>query len=55
MLTGQNIRFVGKDFPGFVRGQRYMIFMAYQNELEILVKYNGTEVTVFEYLTETIE
>ena len=55
MLPGQHIRYVGKDFPGFIKGQRYMVFVSYQDKLEIRVKYNGTEVTVFEYLTEIIE
>ncbi|MBC8052634.1 MAG: hypothetical protein H7Y13_06180 [Sphingobacteriaceae bacterium] len=54
LTAGQDIRFIGKGFPGFVKGQRYMVFLSYQNNLEILAKYNNTEVTVFEYLTETI-
>lgn len=54
MLAGENIRYVGKAFPGFVPGQRYMTFLSYKGNLEILVRYNDTEIIVFEYLTETI-
>ena len=55
LVLGQNLRYVGKAFPGFVNGQRYMTFLSYQTNLEILVKYNGSEITIFEYLTETVE
>lgn len=55
MLAGQHIRHVGKGFPGFIKGQRYMVFVSYQDNLQIKAMYNGTEITVFEYLTETIE
>ena len=55
MIAGQSIRFVGKEFPGFIRGQRYMVFLSYVNNLEIKANYNGAEVTVFEYLTETVD
>jgi hypothetical protein len=55
LVAGQNLRYVGKAFPGFVTGQRYMTFLSYHTNLEIVVKYNDTEITIFEYLTETIE
>ncbi len=54
MFCGQNIRYVGKSFPGFIRNQPYMTFLAYQNGPEIRATYNGTEVTVSEDLTELI-
>ncbi len=54
LLAGENIRYVGKPFPGFINGQRYMTFLSYKSNLEIIVKYNGSEIIVFEYLTEPI-
>lgn len=54
MLPGQNIRYLGKGFPGFIQGQPYMSFLAYQDELQISAVYNGIEVKVPEIHTEVI-
>lgn len=38
--AGQNLRYTGKGFPGFVKGLPYMRFMKHHNSSQYLVNYN---------------
>jgi len=38
LSPGQNIRYVGKGFPGFIKGLPYMTFVSYHNSSHCLVK-----------------
>lgn len=48
-LPGQNLRYCGKGFAGFIKGQPYMVFIAYYREHDALVGYNGANVIVNRY------
>ncbi len=49
LAPGQNIRYSGRDFPGYVRGQPYMVFIGYQNHRQARVNYNGKTTIVSRY------
>jgi hypothetical protein len=51
LVAGQNLRYVGKGFPGYIKGQPYMVFVAYHSVHEVLVKYNDADVIVNKYHT----
>lgn len=44
--AGQNVRYTGKGFTGFIKKQPYMLFIAYYHDNEAMVKYNGANVIV---------
>jgi len=46
LSTGQNLRYVGKGFPGFVKGQPYMTFISHHNAYQYLAKYNDVSIIV---------
>ena len=54
LLPGQNLRYTGRFFPGFVKEQPYMIFIAIHNVYQLRVSYNGTEIIVDKYLTDIV-
>jgi hypothetical protein len=54
LKPGQNLRYTGKGFPGYVKGQPYMVFVAYHEIHEALVKYNDQTVIVNKFHTEPI-
>ncbi|WP_207532639.1 hypothetical protein [Desertivirga arenae] len=54
LIPGQNLRYVGKGFPGFKKGQPYMIFVEYKGIHQVLVKYNDLNVIVNKYHTEAL-
>lgn len=49
LIAGQNIRYTGWAFPGFIKDQPYMQFVAYHNEHEAKVNYNGNIIIVSKY------
>jgi len=54
ILAGQNVRYIGRGFPGYVKGQPYMIFIAYQGIYEVLVRYNNTDIKVSKSDIQTV-
>ncbi len=46
LQPGQNLRYHGKGFPGYVKGQPYMVFESYLNTYKIAVRYNNAKVMV---------
>jgi len=43
---GQNLRYSGKGFPGYVEGQPYMVFERYADGGKIIVRYNDTSILI---------
>ena len=54
LLAGQNLRYTGRGFPGYVKGQPYMVFIAGHSNYQILVEYNGANIIVDKYLTDLV-
>jgi hypothetical protein len=54
LLAGQNLRYTGKGFSGYVKGQPYMVFIASHNIYQILVSYNGINMVVDKYHTDPV-
>ncbi len=54
-LPGQSVRYVGKGFPGYIKGQPYMEFIAHTGVHQVLVKYNSTTVEVSKYHLEAVK
>jgi len=46
LLAGQNLRYIGKGFPGFVKGSPYMTFVAHHNSSQCIVNYNDIHVVI---------
>ena len=46
LSPGQTLRYVGKDFPGFVKGLPYMTFISHHNSYQYLASYNNAHVVV---------
>jgi len=46
LTPGQNLRYSGKGFPGYIKGQPYMVFESYSDGNKIIVRYNNTKVLV---------
>jgi hypothetical protein len=46
LTPGQNLRYSGKGFPGYIEGQPYMVFERYADSQKIIVRYNATRVAV---------
>lgn len=46
LQPGQNLRYSGKGFPGYIPGLPYMVFVASLNNHRIAVKYNGINVCI---------
>jgi len=46
LSPGQNIRYIGKGFPGFIKELPYMTFVSYHNSQHCLVNYNEIRVIV---------
>jgi hypothetical protein len=46
LQPGQNLRYAGKGFPGYVKGQPYMVFEGYLDSHKIVVRYNSAKVLV---------
>jgi hypothetical protein len=46
LTPGQNLRYSGKGFPGYVKGQPYMVFESYLNDQKIVVRYNDARILV---------
>jgi len=46
LSPGQNLRYSGKGFPGYIEGQPYMVFERYADREKIIVRYNDTKVVV---------
>lgn len=54
LLPGQNLRYTGRFFPGFIKEQPYMVFVATHSVYQYLVNYNGLEIVVEKYFTEAV-
>lgn len=54
LSAGQNLRYTGKSFAGYVKGQPYMVFIAPHNVYQIVVNYNGATMIVDKYLTDPV-
>jgi hypothetical protein len=54
LLPGQNLRYTGRGFAGYVKGQPYMVFIAPHSVHQILVNYNGADTIVDKYLTDPV-
>jgi len=46
LSAGQNLRYTGKGFPGFVKGSPYMTFVSHHNASQYLVSYNEVHVVI---------
>lgn len=46
LIAGQNLRYTGKGFPGFVNGLPYMTFVTHHNSTQYLVSYNNIRLIV---------
>jgi hypothetical protein len=46
LTAGQNLRYIGKGFPGFIKGLPYMTFVKNHNSSQYLVNYNEIRVIV---------
>jgi hypothetical protein len=46
LLAGQNLRYVGKGFPGFIKGLPYMTFISHHNAYQYLAIYNERRIIV---------
>ena len=46
LCPGQNLRYSGKGFPGYIKGQPYMVFEGYADSRKIIVRYNSARVLV---------
>jgi len=46
LTPGQNLRYLGKGFPGYIDGQPYMVFESHLNKEKIIVSYNQGRVLV---------
>lgn len=54
LLPGQNLRYTGRFFPGFIKEQPYMVFVAAHSVFQYRVNYNGLELVVEKYFTEAV-
>jgi hypothetical protein len=55
ILPGQNIRYIGRGFRGYVKGQPYMIFIAYHGIYEVLVRYNNADIKISKSDIQSVE
>ncbi|HZY35603.1 MAG TPA: hypothetical protein VFE53_03080 [Mucilaginibacter sp.] len=46
LQPGQNLRYTGNGFPGYIKGQPYMVFQGHLNKQKIIVSYNDRKVLV---------
>jgi len=46
LLAGQNLRYTGRAFPGFIKELPYMTFIAYHNASQCVVDYNKARVII---------
>lgn len=46
LSPGQNLRYSGKGFPGYIKGQPYMVFESYLDNRKIVARYNHSKVLV---------
>jgi hypothetical protein len=46
LISGQNLRYLGKGFPGYVNGLPYMTFISHHNATQYLVNYSGIPIIV---------
>lgn len=53
-VVGQNLRYIGRPFPGFVKGQPYMTFVQTHEENRYLVRYNEKNIVVHKFDTEPV-
>ncbi|MFB9841607.1 hypothetical protein [Mucilaginibacter ginsenosidivorans] len=54
LAEGQNLRYTGKGFSGYIKGQPYMIYIATHSIYQIQVKYNGVDMVVDKYFTDLV-
>ncbi len=54
LSAGQNLRYTGRGFAGYVKGQPYMVFIAPHSVYQIRVNYNGADMVVDKYLTDLV-
>ncbi|EHQ28962.1 hypothetical protein [Mucilaginibacter paludis] len=46
LIKGQNLRYIGRPFPGYSSNAPYMTFVDDHNVYEITVMYNHTEMII---------
>jgi hypothetical protein len=46
MVAGQNLRYIGRPFPGYKAEEPYMTFIKDHNVYEITVLYNNAELVI---------
>lgn len=46
LIKGQNLRYIGRPFPGYIADANYMTFIEDHNVFEIKVLYNNTEMII---------
>jgi len=46
LTVGQNLRYTGKIFPGYIKGLPYMTFIAYHSSAQSLVNYSGMRILI---------
>ena len=46
LSPGQNLRYSGKGFVGYIQGQPYMVFERYTDGQLIVVRYNKSSILI---------
>lgn len=54
-IPGQNLRYCGKGFAGFIKNQPYMVFISYYREHDALVIYNGINLVINRYHVNPVQ
>ena len=54
LIMGQNLRYTGKIFPGFIKGLPYMVFVSNYSAYQVMVNYNGLDTIVEKYFLEPV-
>jgi hypothetical protein len=54
MVKGQNLRYIGRPFPGYLPDSPYMTFINDHSVYEITVLYNNNEMIVNRFSVKTI-
>jgi hypothetical protein len=54
MVKGQNLRYIGRPFPGYIADTNYMTFLSDHSVFEIKVLYNNTEMIINKFDVKTV-
>jgi hypothetical protein len=54
LVKGQNLRYIGRPFPGYTAESPYMTFISEQSAFEIKVIYNEKEMQINRFDTKPV-